>query len=226
MKTVEKAKKLASLMVEIGKYFKKDTRAEISNMNSPLGRAVGNILEIKEVIQTLKGNGPSDLVEIITSSGATILQQAKIENDYNKAKEMIENKIKSLEGFKVFREFVKAQGGDLSYIDNPEKFKKSKYVIDVVSPVNGYVSNLDALEIGVAAMKLGAGREKVGDSIDFSAGIYLHKKTYESVKKGDVLASLYTDKENVQDVVKKVEKAYSFSKEEVEKEPLIYAKIA
>lgn len=226
MKTVEKAKKLASLMVEIGKYFKKDTRAEISNMNSPLGRAVGNILEIKEVIQTLKGNGPSDLVEIITSSGATILQQAKIENDYNKAKEMIENKIKSLEGFKVFREFVKAQGGDLSYIDNPEKFKKSKYVIDVVSPVNGYVSNLDALEIGVAAMKLGAGREKVGDSIDFSAGIYLHKKTYEPVKKGDVLASLYTDKENVQDVVKKVEKAYSFSKEEVEKEPLIYAKIA
>ena len=138
MKTYEDAKKLATEMVNIGKHLNKDVKAEITDMNQPLGKAVGNSLEIKEVIETLKGNGPKDLVEICLKSGAILLQQAKIYNDRNEGRKALEENIKNGKAFEKFKEFVKAQGGDTDYIDHPEKFPVSKHLIEIKSENEGY----------------------------------------------------------------------------------------
>ena len=133
MKNYEDAKKLAVEMVNIGKQLNKDVKAEITDMNQPLGKAVGNNLEIKEVIETLKGNGPKDLEEICISSGAVLLVQAKIYQNKEDAKKAIIENVKNGKAFEKFKEFVKAQGGDIEYIDHPEKFPVSKNLIEIKS---------------------------------------------------------------------------------------------
>jgi len=210
MKTYEDAKRLATEMVNIGKNLKKDVKAEITDMNQPLGKAVGNNLEIKEVIETLKGNGPKDLVEICLSSGAILLQQAKIFADRAEARKALEENIKNGKAFEKFKEFVKAQGGDVEYIDHPEKFPVSKNLIEIKSEHEGYIKTIDALTIGLGSCHLGGGRMKLTDVIDMSAGIYLNKKVGEFVKKGELLCTLHTNKDSVEPIVEQVKKAYIF----------------
>ena len=210
MKTYEDAKRLATEMVNIGKNLKKDVKAEITDMNQPLGKAVGNNLEIKEVIETLKGNGPKDLVEICLSSGAILLQQAKIFSDRAEARKALEENIKNGKAFEKFKEFVKAQGGDVEYIDHPEKFPVSKNLIEIKSENEGYIKTIDALTIGLGSCHLGGGRMKLTDVIDMSAGIYLNKKVGDFVKKGELLCTLHTNKDNVDSIVEQVKKAYIF----------------
>jgi pyrimidine-nucleoside phosphorylase len=210
MKTYEDAKRLATEMVNIGKNLKKDVKAEITDMNQPLGKAVGNNLEIKEVIETLKGNGPKDLVEICLSSGAILLQQAKIFTDRAEARKALEENIKNGKAFEKFKEFVKAQGGDVEYIDHPEKFPVSKNLIEIKSENEGYIKTIDALTIGLGSCHLGGGRMKLTDVIDMSAGIYLNKKVGDFVKKGELLCTLHTNKDNVDSIVEQVKKAYIF----------------
>ena len=220
MKTYEDAKKLATEMVNIGKKLNKDVKAEITDMNQPLGKAVGNNLEIKEVIETLKGNGPKDLEEICLSSGAILLQQAKIYEDRKEARRALEENIKNGKAFEKFKEFVKAQGGDVEYIDHPEKFPVSKNLIEIKSENEGYIKDIDALAIGLSSCHLGGGRMKLTDVIDMSAGIYLNKKVGDFAKKGELLCTLHTNKDKVDSIVEKVKKAFLFQDEPVKKEEI------
>ena len=213
MKTYENAKILATEMVNIGKHLNKNVKAEITDMNQPLGKAVGNNLEIKEVIETLKGNGPKDLEEICLSSGAIILEQAQLYNDRNEARKALEECIKNGKAFEKFKEFVKAQGGDVDYIDHPEKFPVSKHLIEIKSEKDGYIRTIDALTIGLASCHLGGGRMKLYDVIDMSAGIYLNKKVGDFAKKDELLCTLHTNKENVETIIEDVKKAFLFQDE-------------
>lgn len=200
MKTMDDAKLLARTMVDIGKSLNKDVKAEITDMDQPLGCAVGNNLEIKEVIDTLKGNGPKDIFNLCVSSGSIMLKQAKIYNSIDEAKEAILENVRNGKAFEKFKEFVKAQGGDVSYIEDPSKFDVAKNIIPIYANKDGFVEKIDALEIGKSAMKLGGGREKIDDIIDMSAGIVLNKKIGDSVKNNDLLATLYTNKDNFEEI--------------------------
>lgn len=220
MKTYEDAKILATEMVNIGKELKKNVKAEITDMNQPLGKAVGNNLEIKEVIETLKGNGPKDLEEICLSSGAILLTQAELFKNTEDAKKALIENIKNGKAFEKFKEFVKAQGGDIDYIDHPEKFPVSKNLIEIKSENEGYIKTIDALTIGLGSCHLGGGRLKMGDVIDMSAGIILNKKVGDHVKKGELLCTLHTNKDNVDSIIKDVKEAFIFQDEPIKESEL------
>ena len=216
MKTVERANELANCMVKIGKSFNKDVRAEITDMNQPLGMAIGNILEIKECIETLQGRGPPDLNEICLSSGAILLEQSKIFKNRDEAKKVLEENLKNGKAYNKFREFVIAQGGDVEYCDHPEKFAVAENLIQIKSKSSGYIKSIKALEIGTASMKLGGGREKLGDIIDMTAGIMLNKKVGDKIEKDELLCTLHTNKENVDNIIKMVENAFIIVDEKVD----------
>ena len=220
MKNYEDAKKLAIEMVNIGKQLKKNVKAEITDMNQPLGKAVGNNLEIKEVIETLKGNGPKDLQEICLSSGAILLTQAELFKNKEDARKALEENIKNGKAFEKFKEFVKAQGGDLEYIDHPEKFPVSKNLIEIKSENEGYIKTIDALAIGLGSCHLGGGRMKITDTIDMSAGIILNKKVGDLVKKGELLCTLHTNKNNVERIIDQVKKAFIFQDQPIKEDEL------
>ena len=220
MKNYEDAKKLAIEMVNIGKQLNKNVKAEITDMNQPLGKAVGNNLEIKEVIETLKGNGPEDLKEICLSSGAILLTQAELFKTTEDARKALEENIKNGKAFEKFKEFVKAQGGDLEYIDHPEKFPVSKHLIEIKSENEGYIKTIDALAIGLGSCHLGGGRMKITDTIDMSAGIILNKKVGDLVKKGELLCTLHTNKDNVEKIIEQVKKAFIFQDEPIKENEL------
>ena len=211
MKTIEDAKKLANMMVEIGKSLHKDVRAEVTDMSEPLGFAVGNNLEIKEVIKTLHYEGPKDLTELCINSGAVLLNQAKLFDDEEKAKLALIQNLKNGKAFDKFVEFVEAQGGDTSYVIHPEKFEMAKNIIPIYSKEEGYIEKIDALTIGLSSMHLGGGRETLDDIIDMSAGIILNKKVGDPIKKGELLCTLYTNKEEVEDIKDRVFNAFSIS---------------
>ena len=216
MKTVERANELANCMVKIGKSFNKDVRAEITDMNQPLGKAIGNILEIKECIETLQGRGPPDLNEICLSSGALLLEQSKIFKNREEARKALEENLKNGKAYNKFREFVIAQDGDVEYCDHPEKFAVAKNLIQIKSKSSGYIKSIKALEIGTASMKLGGGREKLGDIIDMTAGIMLNKKVGDKIEKDELLCTLHTNKENVDNIIKMVEDAFIIVNEKVD----------
>jgi len=220
MKTYEDAKILATEMVNIGKELKKNVKAEITDMNQPLGKAVGNSLEIKEVIETLKGNGPKDLEEICLSSGAILLTQAELFKTTDEARKALVENIKNGKAFEKFKEFVKAQGGDVEYIDHPEKFPVSKNLIEIKSEEEGYIKTIDALAIGLGSCHLGGGRLKLTDVIDMSAGIILNKKVGDFVKKGELLCTLHTNKDNVDHIIKSVKEAFIFQAEPIKESEL------
>jgi pyrimidine-nucleoside phosphorylase len=220
MKTYEDAKILATEMVNIGKELKKNVKAEITDMNQPLGKAVGNSLEIKEVIETLKGNGPKDLEEICLSSGAILLTQAELFKTTEDARKALVENIKNGKAFEKFKEFVKAQGGDVEYIDHPEKFPVSKNLIEIKSESEGYIKTIDALAIGLGSCHLGGGRIKITDVIDMSAGIILNKKVGDFVKKGELLCTLHTNKDNVDHIIKSVKEAFIFQAEPIKESEL------
>ena len=221
MKNMDSARELARTMVEIGKHLNRNTVAVLSDMSEPLGRAVGNSLEVKEAIASLKGEGPDDLMELCYTSGSIMLVQAKICKDRDEARRALYNSIKSGEAFNKLVEMVKAQGGDVEYILHPEKFEVSSRKIEIVAERSGFVKKLDALEIGIAAMKLGAGRETLEDKIDMSAGIILNHKVGAKVKIGDVLCVAYTNKEHVEDAIAQIKGAYEIVDEPIYSQPVI-----
>lgn len=223
MKTIEDSFALAKEMVDIGNNVGKSTVAIISDMDQPLGYAVGNALEVKEAIDTLKGCGPSDLYELCLVLGSQMLILSKKAKDEKEAREKLEEVVKNGEALNKFKEFVKAQGGDISMIDNIELLPKSELEIDVKAEKEGYVSKITADEIGLSALLLGAGRETKEGSIDLSVGIVLSKKVGDYVKEGDVIAKLQAnDIEKAKAAEKKIHEAYHIVKEKVEERPLIY----
>lgn len=223
MKTIEEAKELAKVMVEIGNDAGRKTTACITSMVEPLGLAVGNALEVKEAIVTLKNNGPSDLVELVLELGSHMVVHAKFAKTYDEAKKMLKENIENGKGFEKLKEFVKAQGGDIEAIENVDLLPSSSKIIEVVSNYDGYVKEIDALSIGVAAMKLGAGRKTKEDIIDMGVGIVLNKKQADKVSKGEVLAYLHLNEIN-EEVYNDVQNAYKIISidKQIEKVKLIY----
>ena len=223
MKDIDQARTLAKLMVKIGNGLKRDTRAVLSNMNEPLGLAVGNALEVKEAIKALHGEGPEDLMELCYTSGSIMLVQAKIAKNFDEGRKMLENCIKDGSAFNKFVEMVKAQGGDIEYILHPEKFPLAKNIIPICAKEDGYVKGINALEIGLSSMQLGGGRETLDDVIDMAAGIMLEKKVGDRVNKGDVLCYLHTNKngDNVSHVTENVQNAYVLTNDYVVKPHVI-----
>ena len=222
MKDIKSAEELASTMVEIGKHLNRDTKAVLTDMDQPLGMAIGNSLEVIEACETLKGRGPKDLVELCLNLGAIILKQAHIEEDIEKGKVLLQSKIDNLEAFKKLEELIKYQGGDISYLEDYSKFEKSKYQKEIYSSKEGYVEKISALEIGECAMHLGAGRATKDDVIDMASGIVLNKKVGDFVKKGELLLTCYTNKENVEEIYKDLENSYIIVQDKVPNHKIIH----
>lgn len=222
MKNIHDARELAKTMVEIGDGLNRDTRAIITDMTQPLGLAIGNNLEVKEAIETLHGRGPKDFVELCLRAGSIMLEQAKICKTEDDAYELLKEKLNNGEAFEKFCQFVKAQGGDESYIRHPEKFEMSSIIIDVVSENEGYISEINCLEIGESAMRLGAGRATLEDKIDMSAGIVLNKKVGDFVKKGEKLCTIYTNVKENENIIKDIHDSFKLSKEKVKVNPIVH----
>lgn len=204
MKTEEDAKELAHAMVRIGNNVGRQTMAVISDMSQPLGFAIGNALEVKEAIDTLKGEGPEDLTELVLVLGSQMVVLAKKANTLEEAREMLIEVMKNGKATEKFKEFLNNQGGDSSIVDNPEKMPQAKYVIDVPAKTSGVISNIVADEIGIAAMLLGAGRATKEDEIDLAVGLMLRNKVGDAVKEGEPFVTIYANRENVEDVKAKI----------------------
>lgn len=205
MKNVEQAKELAETMVNIGKSVGRQTMAVISDMSQPLGNAIGNGLEVKEAIDTLKGHGPDDLTELCLVLGSQMAYLGGAADSLEKARTLLEANLKNGKAFEVFKIFVEAQGGDASVADNPETVLPiASYTKEVLADQDGVVSEIIADQIGIAAMMLGAGRETKESQIDLSAGLYLHKKVGDKVSAGESIATLYSNKEISDEVGERV----------------------
>lgn len=193
-KTVEDSKRLASVMVDIGKRAGKKMLALITDMDRPLGNAIGNTLEVKEAIDTLNGHGPEDFTEICMVLASNMLYLAG-KGSIEECESMVKRAIDDGSALEIFKKMVIAQGGDVECIENPDKFEKAPYSLDVKAEKSGYIVRVDTEGYGIASLLLGAGRNTKEESIDFSAGIMLKKKTGDYVNKGDVIATLYTSNE-------------------------------
>jgi pyrimidine-nucleoside phosphorylase len=191
MKTLEESIALAEEMVEIGNGVGRETYAVITDMNQPLGRAVGNSIEVAEAIHTLQGNGPKDLLEVSLTLGSYMLLRAKKADSVEEARELLKKTIKDQSALKKFAEFVRAQGGDDSAVYNTDLFPKASIQEEVIAESEGYVTRIVTDEIGMTSLILGGGRETKDSVIDLSVGIYIHKKLGDKVNKGDSLATLY-----------------------------------
>ena len=222
MKTREDAQKLAKIMCAIGNSLNRDTRAVLTSMEQPLGHAVGNSLEVKEAIDTLHGHGPKDFQDLCYQSGAIMLEQAGIAKNEEEGLKMLHKVVEDGSAFEKLRQMVIAQGGDVSYIDHPEKFPLSKHIVEVKASKSGYVKHIVALEIGESAMRLGAGRETFDDVIDMSAGIVLNKKVGDKVEKGEVLCVVHTNKEDYAPILKDIENAFTIVNEFVPYPPTVH----
>lgn len=195
MKTPEAARELATEMVEIGKHVGRNTVAIISDMDQPLGFAVGNALEVKEAIETLRGNGPKDLLELCLTLGSNMVVLAGAAKDTDEARKMLMETITSGKAIEKLKEFVTAQGGYASVIDDISNFHNAKYVIPVKATKSGVVSKIHAENIGLVAMELGAGRATKESIIDLAVGIVLEKKRGDKVNEGDIIAYIHADDE-------------------------------
>ena len=204
MKTDEDAVNLAKAMVRIGNNVGRQTMAVISDMSQPLGFAIGNALEVQEAIDTLRGEGPEDLNELVLTLGSQMVVLAKKAETLEEARTKLQEVMKNGKALEKFKEFLSNQGGDASVVEDPSKLPQAAYKIDVPAKEAGVVSEIVADEIGVAAMLLGAGRATKEDEIDLAVGIMLRKKVGDNVEKGEPLVTLYANRENVEDVTAKV----------------------
>jgi len=195
MKTPEKSRELAEWMVEVGKRAGKRMRALITDMDRPLGYAIGNSLEVVEAIHTLQGKGPEDLTQLCVALAAHILNLAE-KGDYAACEKMAKEAIANGTAWQMFARMVKAQGGDETWIVNPEKFPQAEHSYTVTAKKSGYIVGVDTESYGVASLLLGAGRNTKEDVIDMVAGIYLCAKTGDYVKAGDPIAILYSSKQD------------------------------
>lgn len=226
MKTHEEAEALAKAMVQIGNRAKRKTMALISDMNQPLGFAIGNALEVKEAIETLKGQGPKDLTELCLTLGSYMVLLGEKAQDIEEARKMLEQFMDDGSALNKFKTFLASQGGDSSVVENPEKLPQAEYQIPLLSKEEGYVSSMNAEEIGRSAMLLGAGRSEKDAPIDLAAGIVLRKKIGDPVAKGEPLAILHTNKEEVVEEIKeKLRESIQISPDRPEPPPLIYGVI-
>ncbi|WP_270583128.1 pyrimidine-nucleoside phosphorylase [Bacillus smithii] len=226
MKTREEARQLAEAMVRIGNQVGRKTMAIISDMSQPLGYAIGNALEVKEAMDTLKGEGPKDLTELCLTLGSYMVLLAEQANTLEEAREKLLTSIQNGLALQTFRTFLAAQGGDASVVDQPNKLPQAKYQIDLPAKEDGYIAEMEADSIGTAAMWLGAGRATKESTIDLAVGLVLKKKIGDEVKKGESIVTIYSNREDVEDVKEKLYESIKISKEKVTAPTLIYEVIS
>ncbi|MBE6048455.1 MAG: pyrimidine-nucleoside phosphorylase [Clostridium sp.] len=223
MKTREDAEALAKEMVEIGNHLGRKTIAVISDMDQPLGFAVGNSLEVIEAIETLKGNGPKDLLELALTIGSNMLIIANKTNDFEEGKKMLLKTIEDGSAIEKLKQFVKAQGGNEKMVDDTNLFPKAEFEIEVKALKNGTISKIEAEAVGITAMELGAGRANKDSVIDLAVGIVFAKKRGDKVRVGDVLATIYANsKEKGEKAAAKLLKEIEISESYINEIPLIY----
>lgn len=225
MKELEKSRELAEAMVEIGNQLGRRTMAVISDMNQPLGYAVGNALEVKEAIDMLKGDGPDDLRELCLVLGSQMVYLANEAKSLADARARLEEAIASGKALETLKLFIAGQGGDASVVDERTKLPQARWQIEVKAQASGYVKSITANRIGTAAMMLGAGRATKDSPIDLAVGVVLAKKMGDFVEQGETLAVIHSNREQVDDVITMIEEAYSFTTERTEAPPLIYEEI-
>ncbi|HJR80225.1 MAG TPA: thymidine phosphorylase [Anaerolineales bacterium] len=223
METLEEARELANLMVDIGKLAGREVVALLSDMNQPLGHAVGNSLEAIEAIETLRGGGPEDFREHCLHVSAHMLVLGKRAADLVEGRGMAERSIADGSAFEKLRVLVQAQGGDVSFVDDPSRFPRAKHVEVVESPRNGFLAQIQARSVGEAAVTLGAGRAKKSDPIDHAVGLVIHHKVGERVEKGEPLFTIHAnDGAKLAEARPAVLSAHEFSDHPVERLPLFY----
>ena len=222
MKNIEDARKLAKEMIKIGKLANRETVCILTNMNEPLGYAVGNNLEVIEAIKFLKGEMPEDLKQVVLELGAYMIKLANLGEDLEKNKEKLLENIKNGSGFNKFKEMVQNQGGDISYLDNTEKFEKASIIEPITATKSGYIQEIDAENIGKVACSLGAGRIKKEDEIDHTVGIVLNKKVSDKVILGEIIGYIYSNNiEKCANAKKEIDKIIKISENKKEKENTI-----
>jgi pyrimidine-nucleoside phosphorylase len=222
MKTPEEAKALAEEMVKIGKNNGRNMAAIITDMNTPLGNNIGNSLEVIEAIEILKGKGTEDLKYVAKALASEIVSLSK-NIPVTEAENLVSDAIKSGKALEKFKEWISHQGGNVDWIENPDLFPKAEFKVDIIAEKDCYIASMDAEEIGISSVILGAGREKKEDAIDFSAGIVLNKKTGDKVAKGDIITTLYTNtKDSLKTAKEKFLSAIEYSNEKPKEIPLIY----
>ncbi len=226
MKTLDDSFLLAKEMVDIGINLNKNVIAMITEMNEPLGYAVGNALEVKEAIETLNGNGPKDFMQLCLELGAAMLVLGGRTSDMEEAKHILKGTIEDGTALLKLKDMVRAQHGNVEQIDNPELLPKAKNVLDIYAETEGYVHGIDAESIGKAALAIGAGRETKETPIDYAVGIILAKKVGDYVKKGEVIAKVHiNDLGKLEECKQKLLKAYQLSDTKPDMRPLIFGKV-
>ena len=203
MHTIEDAKKLANAMINIGKKLGKDTKAMITDMNQPLGNTIGNALEVKEAIETVKGNGPKDFTELVLTAGEIMLVQGKIAKNKNEARAMLEDAINSGKAFEKLKKMVEYQGGNVKQIEDPDLLPQAKFKTQMKSQKEGYIDNIHSMNLGILSMKLGGGREKKEDNINYAVGLEMKVKKGDKIKKDDILSTVYHDKKLTDEWIEK-----------------------
>lgn len=225
MKTTEDAQELAHAMVGIGNSTGRKTMAIISDMSQPLGYAIGNALEVKEAIETLQGKGPEDLTELCMVLGSQMVVVGGKAETLEEAREMLKTVIENGKALQIMKQFIESQGGNPAVVDDVSLLPQAKFIQDIPSEKEGYISFMEADEIGTAAMILGAGRATKESEIDLAVGLVLHKKVGDFVKKGEAIATVYSNTENLAECIKVLYNSIEYTSEPVEKTQLISALI-
>ena len=226
MKTIEEAQELAETLVSIGERFGKETIAYLSNMNQPLGYKIGNWLEVEESIDALKGEGPADVMTVTHRLSGTMIylggEASTISEGIEKSRKAVDNG----QAMSTWKKLVEAQGGDSDLMDNPEKYPKADHNFDISASKDGYVKAMDAYEIGMASVELGAGRRVKEDTIDPTAGFILRKKIGDAVKKGETIATGFTNnKQAIEAVTESFAQAVTIGDEKPEPIPMLTHKV-
>ncbi|MEC9484288.1 MAG: pyrimidine-nucleoside phosphorylase [Candidatus Izemoplasma sp.] len=219
MKSLDDAKELSQLMVKIGTNLDRKVVAFITDMSQPLGYAVGNKLEVVEAIETLQGKGPDDLTKLCKAIGSHMIKAAGLTDSLDDAKTLINQKIDNLDALKKQHAFIEAQGGKLPAL---EDFINVKEIVEITAKKDGYIEKINALTIGLSAMKLGAGRKTKDDDIDPDVGIVLTKKVGDSVSQGDVIAKIYNNLDAIDEILTDVEDAFTIIDTPVSKRDIIF----
>lgn len=204
MKTIEESKELAQAMVNIGNQVGRRTMAVISDMSQPLGRAIGNALEVQEAIDTLRGEGPEDLTALCLTLGSQMVLLANKASSLEEAEQLLQEAISSGRALEKFKQFIINQGGDASVVDDSERLPQSQFIVEVPAKTAGYVTEIVADELGTAAMWLGAGRATKESEIDLAVGLMLNKKVGDRVEEGESLVSIHTNKIDIDHVITKI----------------------
>ena len=226
MKNIEDAEKLANEMIEIGKLANREVVCVLTSMDEPLGKAVGNNLEVKEAIHFLKGDMPQDLKEVVLELGAHMIKLAGLGGNLEENKKQMLENIQNGKAFNKLKQMVQNQGGDISYLENTDKFEKAQFTEEILASQNGYIQEINAEEIGKVACNLGAGRIKKEDNIDYAVGIELDKKVGTKVQKGEILGKIHANDTTKLEIAKKqVNDIIKISPEYCEKIQTIIEKI-